>query len=61
MSPIMVILRWSVIIVMYILHVFWIGGDISLNMSHNTGVEDMLEVERLLRKSKLVQVTQARS
>lgn len=27
------------------LQVFWIGGDLSLNMSHNTVVEDMLEVE----------------
>jgi hypothetical protein len=34
-----------VIIVMYILQVFWIGGDLSLNMFHNTVVEDMLEVE----------------
>ena len=45
MSPIMVTLRWSVIIVMYILQVFWIGGDLSLNMSHNIVVENMLEVE----------------
>jgi hypothetical protein len=30
---------------MYILQVFWIGGDISLSMSQNTVVEDMLEVE----------------
>jgi hypothetical protein len=45
MSPIMVTLRWSVIIVMYILQVFWIRGDLSLNMFHNTVVEDMLEVE----------------
>jgi hypothetical protein len=34
-----------VIIVMYILQVSWIEGDISLNMSHNTVVEDMCEVE----------------
>jgi hypothetical protein len=33
------------IIVMYILQVYWIEGDLSLNMSHNTVVEDMLEVE----------------
>jgi hypothetical protein len=45
MSPIMVTLRWSVIIEMYILQVFWIGGDLSLNMSYNIVVEDMLEVE----------------
>jgi hypothetical protein len=45
MSPIMVTLRWYVILVMYILEVFWIEGDLSLNMSHNTVVEDMLEVE----------------
>jgi hypothetical protein len=37
-------LRWSMIIVMYSLKVFWIG-DLSLNMSHNIVVEDMLEVE----------------
>jgi len=45
MSPIMVTLRWYVIIVMHILQVFWIGGDLSLNVSQNTVVEDMLEVE----------------
>jgi hypothetical protein len=45
MSPIMVTLRWCVTIVMYILQVSWIGGDLSLNMSHNTVVENMLEVE----------------
>ena len=45
MSPIMVTLRWFVIIVMYILQVSWIGGDLSLNMSHKKFVEDMLEVE----------------
>ena len=38
-------MRWFVIIVMYILQVFWIGGDLSLNISHNIVVEDMLEVE----------------
>jgi hypothetical protein len=45
MSPIMVTLRRSVIILMYILQVSWIEGDLSLNMSHTTVVEDMLEVE----------------
>ena len=46
MSPIMVTLRWFVIIVMFIvIQVSWIEGDLSLNTFHNTVVGDMLEVE----------------
>jgi hypothetical protein len=46
MSPIMVTMRFYVIIVIYIvIHVSWIEGDLSLNMSHNVVVENMLEVE----------------
>jgi len=46
MSPIMVTLRCSMIIVMYIvIHVSWIEGNLPLNMSHKAVVENMLEVE----------------
>jgi hypothetical protein len=46
MSHIMVTLRCSVIIVMYIvIHMSWIEGDLPLNMSHKEVVENMLEVE----------------